>query len=333
MLEAHKIKVGLFVFTGIILCFICFFLLGLSEVFRDKVYFTSLFDESVQGLEKGAPVKFRGVTIGEVRRIAIRPVDNLIQVDMEGILASVEPGWQRADTVPAKKREKQKKFFKNMLTQGIKNGLRCKLEMAGITGVMFIEIDYIKKENLPHVSYIPPKKAQYFIPSVPSTISQIMEQFQTAITKVASIDFENISKSLESSLNSIESHLNNPKINESIDEMHKITVNVNKTIKNINETLSKKEMKVIVGKIKNSIKSFNTLLKDSRKKLQEAKIAETGEVFREKLDSTSLDVSDSLQKLNSTLETLSELAEYLEEDPSSIIRGKHKKPIFSDEQN
>ena len=65
MIEANKYKLGIFVLTGIGLLIAGLFLLGLAETFKPKINFITYFDESVQGLEVGAAVKFRGVTIGK----------------------------------------------------------------------------------------------------------------------------------------------------------------------------------------------------------------------------------------------------------------------------
>ena len=62
-------KLGLFVVVGLALAVATVTLLGAFSTYREVGLYVSYFDESVQGLEVGSPIKFRGVTIGTVGRI------------------------------------------------------------------------------------------------------------------------------------------------------------------------------------------------------------------------------------------------------------------------
>ena len=61
MIEANKFRLGLFVIIGSVLFFIVLFVFGLSDIFVRKGKFVSLFNESVQGVAVGSPVKYKGV--------------------------------------------------------------------------------------------------------------------------------------------------------------------------------------------------------------------------------------------------------------------------------
>ena len=58
--------IGCFVLTGFLLLAFGCILFGGSELFARKVYFETYFNSSVQGLDAGGAVKFRGVPIGKV---------------------------------------------------------------------------------------------------------------------------------------------------------------------------------------------------------------------------------------------------------------------------
>src|SRR5688572_31983274 len=76
-------KLGLFVLLGIALLFTSLVVLGASNWNKASVRYVSYFDESVQGLELGSPVKFRGVTIGRVAEIDIAPDRRHVAVSSE----------------------------------------------------------------------------------------------------------------------------------------------------------------------------------------------------------------------------------------------------------
>ena len=59
-------KLGLFVVAGVGLFLALLGGLGARGLRKETVTYTTYFDESVQGLDVGSPVKFRGVTIGNV---------------------------------------------------------------------------------------------------------------------------------------------------------------------------------------------------------------------------------------------------------------------------
>ena len=79
----QKLRIGMFVIGGVLLLLIMLFFFGMSDFFTHKVAVRTYFSESVQGLTVGSGVKYRGVPIGTVSKIAIRVSDKLVEVNME----------------------------------------------------------------------------------------------------------------------------------------------------------------------------------------------------------------------------------------------------------
>src|SRR3954468_22500437 len=76
-------KLGLFVLLGFVAAVAAAILLGVATTRKDTVRYHSYFNESVQGLDLGSPVKFRGVTIGNVSAIEIAPDHRMVDVVSE----------------------------------------------------------------------------------------------------------------------------------------------------------------------------------------------------------------------------------------------------------
>src|SRR3954451_14526747 len=76
-------KLGLFVLLGLGAAVVAALLLGVASTRKDTVKYHSYFNESVQGLDLGSPVKFRGVTIGFVSAIEIAPDHRMVDVVSE----------------------------------------------------------------------------------------------------------------------------------------------------------------------------------------------------------------------------------------------------------
>src|SRR6185369_17506218 len=73
-------KLGLFVVLGLVALIASLFWIGAQRFSRDAFDAVAFFDESVQGLDVGSPVKFRGVTVGTVADITIAPDHRHVQV-------------------------------------------------------------------------------------------------------------------------------------------------------------------------------------------------------------------------------------------------------------
>ena len=69
--RANYFKLGLFVLGAMGAAIVLLLVVGSGRWFQPKITFETYFDESVQGLDIGSPIKFRGVTIGTVGKIDI----------------------------------------------------------------------------------------------------------------------------------------------------------------------------------------------------------------------------------------------------------------------
>jgi hypothetical protein len=106
-MEARYYRVGLFVFLGMLAIVAAIITLGGRGLFQDPLMFETYFEESVQGLEVGSAVMFRGVPLGTVSGIGLvseyyelgdeerLKYGNLVRVKMRLVPRSdrgVEPG-------------------------------------------------------------------------------------------------------------------------------------------------------------------------------------------------------------------------------------------------
>lgn len=161
-------KLGLFVIVGFAAAILAGALLAGSSWRRSSVQYHSYFNESVQGLDRGAPVKFRGVTIGYVAAIEIAPdhrmVDVVSELDTEDVtrMGLTEAGTQHGS----------QRF-------AIPPDLRAQLNSQGITGVKFIAVDFFDVKNYPPPFLPFPVAAKHYIPAAPS----MMKNLEDTITK------------------------------------------------------------------------------------------------------------------------------------------------------
>jgi paraquat-inducible protein B len=313
MIEANKYKLGVFVLTGIGLLIIGLFMLGLSESLKSKINFMTYFNESVQGLETGSAVKFRGVSIGKVTRIAIRPEDNFIRVDMQALPSSIQPTRPGAKPVD---------FF-NQLEQEVNKGLRCRMELKGITGMKYVEMDYTDPKKSTILGVAPPVGSLY-IPSTPSLLAGLRTNVTVAIAKIAKIDYEKISQEMASALKSANEIFSDPKITAMIDKADKVTSNMEKITANFEKSFNASRMEAISKDLKDSLIAVKAFSKKAETELTGAKIPDTTKSIRE----IKGELSITLDKMDKTLDAMTELINSIDQDPSSLIRGKQSPKEF-----
>src|SRR5215813_10119499 len=70
--KANPVAVGLFLIFGVALGIAAVLLFSSRSLFHPRVKEIVYFDASLKGLNPGAPVKFRGVTVGSVVEVLIR---------------------------------------------------------------------------------------------------------------------------------------------------------------------------------------------------------------------------------------------------------------------
>lgn len=163
----NRWKLGLFVISGFAVALAALLLLGARSWGKKTIDVVSYFDESVQGLEVGSPVKFRGVTVGRVSGVDIArdlrhvAVTSELSVDQVSHLDLGVPG-------------------KGVKTSVMPPDLRVQLAQTGITGVRFVLIDFFDPNSNP-VQKLPFETPANYIPTASST----MKNLEDTVTKTA----------------------------------------------------------------------------------------------------------------------------------------------------
>jgi paraquat-inducible protein B len=165
-------KLGLFVVTGLALALAVVVLLGARSMQREVGLYVSFFDESVQGLEVGSPIKFRGVTIGTVGKIRVAPDHRHVEIESElGVDELSRLGLDVAEE-PA--------LFGAVRRLVMAPDLRMQLASAGLTGVKFLQLDFFDVVTNPPPE-LPFPVPENCIPTVPS----MMKNLEDSITRMA----------------------------------------------------------------------------------------------------------------------------------------------------
>ena len=184
MARARKLYfgVGLLILTGAALAVGFVLFLTSGRLGRDALIFETYVRESVTGLDVGAPVRFRGVAVGRVTEIGLVAIEYRVpnatpsMTEFHLVLVRFAVGQQYVETA-------------GMIEAAIRQGLRARIATQGITGVSYLELDFVDAERFP-VAAIPWRPRYPAIPSVPSTVAQVTSAAERIVERLDSLDIE-----------------------------------------------------------------------------------------------------------------------------------------------
>jgi phospholipid/cholesterol/gamma-HCH transport system substrate-binding protein len=149
-------KLGLFTVLAIAAVVVAAFGLGWHGLKPDRIRYHTYFDESVQGLELGSPVKYRGVLIGNVEAVEIAP-------DRKHVDVTLALNIDQARTLGL---------------AAVTPDVRAQLGTQGITGVKFVDIDFFDPKLNPPPA-LPFRPAQNYIPARPSLFKGLEDNLES----------------------------------------------------------------------------------------------------------------------------------------------------------
>jgi paraquat-inducible protein B len=186
-----------FVIAATLLFVVAILTFSSGNLFSKKMTFYAFFDTSLNGLDIGAPVKFKGVRIGTVESIEII-YDSELDEAMTAVVFNINANLFKTVNGNRMRVSDYKIFY----SEQIGRGLAAKLSMESIlTGKLFVGLDYYKNHQARFSREVDLKYQQ--MPSVATDLDEIMASFDAIMKKISKVDFEKISKGVISTLNGI----------------------------------------------------------------------------------------------------------------------------------
>jgi paraquat-inducible protein B len=320
--------IGAFVLGALALIVIAIVIFGSGQLFRQTRDFVLYFDNSVNGLHVGAPVKLKGVEIGAVKdiRLQLQPNSQLdkipviVEIDLEKLTSRGATSVARAD-------------IETLRQTVIQRGLRGQLLMESlVTGLLYVGLDFFPDTPVRLVQEPGGKYKYPEIPTTPTTLEVAQDAITSMITKLQDIDFKDIAKSLDQTVNGINHTVNSPDLEASIRSLRQTMPKLDEAVVNIRN---------LAGTMNENIKTLSTDLQqtsgDTRLALQQAtdalkqteetmKRAETAVNNIENLSDLDSPVNyelvKSLKEVSAAARSLRSLSGYLERNPRALIFGK-----------
>jgi phospholipid/cholesterol/gamma-HCH transport system substrate-binding protein len=281
--------IGLFVILGGILGVIAIIWVGATSYFQKGDTYVAYFDESVQGLQVDSGVKYRGVEVGRVEQIRVAPDNRLIGVTM-----------------------------KINLRDDLQKNTVAQLKAAGITGIMFIDLDR-RKAGEPDLSPKIEFPSEYpIIPSRPSEMQRIFTGINEIVEKFNQIDTKGLSKQLIATTKAMEEFLKGKEMTKILAKVEGVAENLDKITGRVDKALASGSLEQVLVETRDTLKGARVLLANVNDQLQAmqlpATMGKTRDITRE-LQATS-------NNLRQSSETLEMLLQRLYDRPSDLLFGK-----------
>ncbi len=259
--------------------------LGMSDYFEKGRMYVSYFDESVQGLDKDSPVKYRGVAIGRVKSVGLAPDATLIEVVM---------------TI-----ERDVKLETDMFAQ---------LKSVGITGIMFIEIDR-KKEGDPDFRQAISFRSKYpVIATKPSGVKMFMDGMDEVLKLIAELDTKGISGKIKAGADRISQIIADAQIKE-------IAADIRSVLAKTDPILNPEKWERIISSAEKTAVSLNSLAENADRTVSD--VRKSMNTVAANADKTLSDIHKNINILSAstdkTVRTVDRMLSGKENDLNEVI--------------
>jgi paraquat-inducible protein B len=256
----------------------------------------------VNGLNVGAPVKFRGVPIGEVSQI--RLLANQVRGDPR------LPVFVKLDEERMHELGAQRAPTKEAVDELIGRGLRARLQTLSIvTGVLYVDFDLLPDSPL---QLVQAEDAPYHeIPTLPTTLEEVTASVSEVLSELKAIDFAAFGKSVNEVIGHVNTLAGNPRLAAAIDALPD-------TVESARQLLSRLDQRT------------GPLVTSAQGTADEARRA--AESLRKTLDDINkligpetplgIELARTIVDFGRAGRALASLADFLERNPNAVVFGR-----------
>ncbi|HUR79620.1 MAG TPA: MlaD family protein, partial [Thermoanaerobaculia bacterium] len=296
--------------------------------------YVTYFPGSVRGLTVGTPVQMKGVKVGRVRDVRLRYLPSTASLETP-VMLEIDPRQLEFPVSDATSRAELRSQFDGAMAKMVNKGMRASLATSLVLpGASAVNLDFTAKAGTGRLVMSDP-------PIIPaSNAGDGLSGAMSAITDVAAtiknLPLQEIATDIRATTSRLRTIVNDPalenslqRLDRSMAEVEKIAVtagrNADPIIGNLRSASesanrSAKQVEGAVGKVTQNIDPIVESLRNA------AESAEAAAKRAEQLMGTSqkqgYDIAELVRELTRAAEAVRALANYLQENPDSVIKGR-----------
>ena len=295
-------KIGIFVISAVVIGIIGVVVLGVGTIFQKKSIVETYIDESVQGLDVGSPVKFRGVPVGRVEQISLTSAEYSTRREYVVVRMSISSNMFQFQVNDPKSEQ---------LKEALDRGFRIRIAPQGLTGVAYLEADYLDPERNPPLEidwqpYYP------YIPSTRSRITQLSEAVERILRNFSDIDIAQLSQTIDKSLVAMTKLAENANLEKIGGQANALLNELRETNRQINALVSNPELKTAIADASASAGRARQIIERAEKPVNQMltdlpQATESLSRLVKRLDSVATDLPETSGQLRQTIQRMNRL--------------------------
>ena len=317
MKQTNTRMIGAFVLGAVLLIAASVFLFGSRDLFEKKRHFVAYFEQSVNGLNVGAPIKFRGIEVGQVKSIE-GVYDPATSAVTPRLMLEFYPEKLRNAEVE----DGEYTLFRPLVDRGMRASLKSQ---SLLTGQLYVSLDFY--ENRPERILGTDEDPFPEMPTIDSGLSEIFAAFED-------LPLDALVVQVTSTLNSLEEMLRNDGVRQSADFLPTLLKDIDSAIVAIGAFTggelpqTSKQLRSFLSTGESSVEDLTEMLTEQTlveldKTLNELDL--TLALARERLDKNdpvSYEAANALREVSNAAASLRRFANYLETHPEALLRGR-----------
>jgi phospholipid/cholesterol/gamma-HCH transport system substrate-binding protein len=313
--KQQTVAIGAFVIgASLIALALLIFFLGAGFGKKEKV--VMVFDGSVKGLNVGAPLALRGVKVGEVTDIEL-----ILDSAKTNVIMMIEANFD------AQNIRRKGIADTNLIEELITRGLRAQLNTQSLlTGLLYVELDFYPHSALNLVDIDSPFLQ---LPTIPTNLQRIAKKLEDLDISKLTDELESISNGVNKLVSSTDFQTLPANVTSTLESLRELSADIREQLATTGPKLDTvlDETAVTVANANTELPKLATLVEGNLKTLNDAIVAfEKGMNGVDGLvspDSATLyQLNTALQEMTRAGRSLQALANTLEAQPESLIRGK-----------
>ncbi|HEY2323569.1 MAG TPA: MlaD family protein [Thermoanaerobaculia bacterium] len=267
--------------------------------------YVTYFSGPVGGLKPGTPVTMKGVQVGHVRDVRLRYVPQNASLETP-VSIEIDPSLLQIDVKNATSREQLRATMNDALSRLVQKGLRATLNTSLVLpGASGVSLDFVAAPGTGRlVTTVDPP----IIPAATASsgIESALASLNGIAARIQKLPIEEIAGNLRSATAQVDKIVRDPALSESLQRLNRSMANVEKVTGTARDN---------VGPIVESLRNAAVSAQDAAARAQQMLSSAPRQDY---------DLGNLVKELTRASESVRALADYLQENPDSLLKGRGK---------